>query len=63
LQARDPSFIKLVQHSEPLGTSLAGGIGEWSGPWSDGSKEWTRYWMKKLNHCFGNEGEFWMSYN
>jgi hypothetical protein len=45
------------------GTSLTGGIGEWSGPWSDGSKEWTPYWMKKLNHRFGDDGEFWMSYN
>jgi hypothetical protein len=38
-------------------------MGEWSGPWSDGSKEWTPYWMTKLNHRFGDDGEFWMSFN
>jgi hypothetical protein len=37
-------------------------MGEWSGPWSDGSKEWTPYWMKKLGHHFGDDGEFWMSF-
>jgi hypothetical protein len=37
-------------------------MGEWSGSWSDGSKEWTPYWMKKLNHRFGDDGEFWMSF-
>ncbi|KIN05743.1 hypothetical protein OIDMADRAFT_38228 [Oidiodendron maius Zn] len=35
---------------------------EWNGPWSDGSKEWTPEWMQKLNHRFGNDGSFWMSY-
>jgi hypothetical protein len=39
------------------------GVGEWSGPWSDGSKEWTPYWMQKLNYRFGDDGEFWMSYD
>ena len=39
------------------------GIGEWNGPWSDGSKEWTPYWLKKLNHKFGDDGIFWMSFN
>jgi hypothetical protein len=32
------------------------------GPWSDGSKEWTPYWLKKLGHTFGDDGVFWMSY-
>jgi len=35
---------------------------EWNGPWSDGSKEWTPEWMKKLDHRFGDDGVFWMSY-
>ena len=39
------------------------GVGEWNGPWSDGSKEWTPYWLKKLNHRFGDDGIFWMSYH
>ena len=37
-------------------------MGEWNGAWSDGSKEWTPYWMQKLNHRFGDDGLFWMSY-
>ncbi|KAA8564893.1 hypothetical protein EYC84_010663 [Monilinia fructicola] len=39
------------------------GEGEWKGAWSDGSKEWTPEWMKKLEHTFGNDGSFWMSYD
>ncbi|KAH8808104.1 hypothetical protein F5884DRAFT_677059 [Xylogone sp. PMI_703] len=38
------------------------GMGEWNGPWSDGSKEWTPEWMQKLDHRFGNDGAFWISY-
>lgn len=29
----------------------------------DGSKEWTPEWMKKLEHRFGDDGSFWMSYD
>ncbi|RDW71541.1 putative calpain family cysteine protease protein [Coleophoma cylindrospora] len=39
------------------------GEGEWNGPWSDGSKEWTPYWMEKLDHKFGDDGAFWISYD
>ncbi|ESU06897.1 hypothetical protein FGSG_01569 [Fusarium graminearum PH-1] len=38
------------------------GQGEWHGPWSDGSKEWTPYMIKKLKHEFGDDGVFWMSF-
>lgn len=38
------------------------GKGEWTGPWSDGSKEWTPEWMMKLGHRFGDDGAFWISY-
>lgn len=38
------------------------GKGEWTGAWSDGSKEWTPEWMVKLQHRFGNDGAFWISY-
>lgn len=38
------------------------GKGEWTGPWSDGSKEWTPEWLTKLNHRFGDDGSFWISY-
>lgn len=37
-------------------------MGEWNGPWSDGSKEWTSYWMQKLKHTFADDGIFWMLY-
>ncbi len=39
-----------------------GTIGEWAGPWSDGSKEWTPYWLNKLNYRFDDDGVFWMTY-
>lgn len=29
----------------------------------DGSKEWTPEWMSKLDHRFGDDGAFWMSYD
>ncbi|KAK4973953.1 hypothetical protein LTR66_006450 [Elasticomyces elasticus] len=35
---------------------------EWSGPWSDGSEQWTAEWIQKLNHKFGDDGVFWISY-
>jgi len=38
------------------------GDSEWTGRWSDGSKEWSPYWMDKLGHRFGDDGEFWMQY-
>lgn len=39
------------------------GKGEWKGPWSDGSKEWTAEWLKRLDHQFGDDGAFWISYS
>ena len=39
------------------------GMGEWSGPWCDGSKEWTPYWLQKLDYRFGDDGVFWMSFD
>ncbi|KAI1098473.1 cysteine proteinase [Jackrogersella minutella] len=39
------------------------GKGEWKGAWSDGSKEWTAEWLIKLNHQFGDDGNFWISYD
>ncbi|PNY27725.1 Calpain-1 catalytic subunit, partial [Tolypocladium capitatum] len=38
------------------------GKGEWEGPWSDGSKEWTPEWLEKLGHRFGDDGDFWIAY-
>jgi len=39
------------------------GKSEWTGPWSDGSKEWTQEWLKFLptiGHKFGDDGQFIM---
>ena len=38
------------------------GMTEWNGPWSDESKEWTPERMQLLNHRFGDDGSFWMTY-
>ncbi|KAG6918281.1 hypothetical protein DXG01_015373 [Tephrocybe rancida] len=41
------------------------GSSEWSGRWSDGSKEWTPAWreiLPLLNHEFGDDGQFVMEY-
>ncbi|KAH6906609.1 hypothetical protein BKA70DRAFT_1286390 [Coprinopsis sp. MPI-PUGE-AT-0042] len=42
------------------------GKGEWTGRWSDGSKEWTQEWvtiLPQLEHSFGNDGQFVMEYS
>ncbi|KAF2122378.1 hypothetical protein BDV96DRAFT_482899 [Lophiotrema nucula] len=54
---------RLVQVRNPWGRRNRRGIGEWNGAWSDGSKEWTPYWMNKLNYRFADDGLFWMSYD
>ena len=39
------------------------GMSEWTGRWSDGSKEWTQEWLEilpKLGHTFGDDGQFVM---
>jgi len=41
------------------------GDGEWTGAWSDGSKEWTHEWIQflpELDHTFGEDGQFVMEY-
>ncbi|KAF2713281.1 cysteine proteinase [Pleomassaria siparia CBS 279.74] len=54
---------RLVLIRNPWGRRSWNGVGEWNGAWSDGSKEWTPYWMKKLDYRFGDDGLFWMSYD
>ena len=36
--------------------------GIWEGAWSDGSKEFTPEAQQELNHKFGNDSVFWISY-
>ena len=39
------------------------GKSEWTGRWSDGSKEWTQEWLEvlpTLGHTFGDDGQFVM---
>lgn len=47
---------RLVKIRNPWGRK------EWTGAWSDGSKEWTPEWLSRLNHQFGDDGIFWMTY-
>ncbi|KAK5077010.1 hypothetical protein LTR64_005511 [Lithohypha guttulata] len=47
---------RLVKMRNPWGST------EWNGAWSDGSKEWTHEWIERLNHRFGDDGIFWISY-
>ncbi|KAK6343165.1 hypothetical protein TWF718_008538 [Orbilia javanica] len=56
LKAREIDGRRFVLVRNPWGKS------EWKGAWSDGSKEWTPYWMEQLGHQFGDDGSFWMSY-
>ncbi|PPQ65694.1 hypothetical protein CVT24_012112 [Panaeolus cyanescens] len=42
------------------------GKSEWTGRWSDGSKEWTPEWLQhleQLGHQFGDDGQFLMEYS
>ncbi|KAF6528316.1 hypothetical protein HZS61_008618 [Fusarium oxysporum f. sp. conglutinans] len=40
--------------------SLRKGI--WESTWSDGSKEWTAELPEKMDHKFGSDSAFWISY-
>ncbi|KAF9499309.1 cysteine proteinase [Pleurotus eryngii] len=42
------------------------GKSEWTGPWSDGSKEWSAEWLEilpEIDHVFGEDGQFVMEYS
>ncbi|KUI74129.1 Calpain-8 [Cytospora mali] len=56
LKAREIDGMRLVLLKNPWGKH------EWKGAWSDGSKEWTAEWLQKLEHKFGDDGSFWISY-
>ncbi|KAG9292486.1 hypothetical protein G9A89_001559 [Geosiphon pyriformis] len=57
LQVIEVDGQKLVKVRNPHGQN------EWEGAWSDKSEEWTAEYMAKLDHKFGNDGAFWMSYD
>ncbi|KAJ9269108.1 hypothetical protein DTO212C5_4791 [Paecilomyces variotii] len=57
MEAREVEGQRLLRLRNPWGTK------EWSGPWSDGSEQWTPEWMERLGHKFGNDGVFWISYD
>ncbi|THU94561.1 cysteine proteinase [Dendrothele bispora CBS 962.96] len=43
----------------------ASGQTGWTGPWSDGSKEWTKEWaelLPEIGHVLGEDGQFVMEY-
>lgn len=56
LRAVDYQNERLLMVKNPRGKT------EWTGPWSDGSKEWTTQALRDLNYTFANEGIFWMPY-
>ncbi|OAL40239.1 hypothetical protein AYO20_00659 [Fonsecaea nubica] len=57
MDAREVEGQRLLKLRNPWGKK------EWTGKWSDGSSEWTPEWMKLLDHKFGNDGIFWISYD
>ena len=56
MEAREVRGNRLLKVRNPWGE------GEWRGAWSDGSEQWTPEWMELLNHRFGDDGQFWISY-
>ena len=56
MEAREVKGHRLLKVRNPWGA------GEWRGAWSDGSEQWTPEWMELLNHRFGDDGQFWISY-
>lgn len=56
MDAKEIKGHRLLKVRNPWGKK------EWTGKWSDGSSEWTPEWMQLLDHKFGNDGIFWISY-
>lgn len=59
------SVLKAIEHNGKRFVIVRNpwGKSEWTGKWSDGSKEWTEDWLpalKSLGHTFGNDGQFVM---
>lgn len=61
----DYSVLRAVEHKGKRFLVIRNpwGKSEWTGPWSDGSKEWTKESMEVLSvlgHEFGDDGQFVM---
>lgn len=61
------SIIKAVEYNGKRFLRIRNpwGNSEWTGRWSDGSKEWTPQWvaaLESLGHSFGDDGAFIMEY-
>jgi Calpain family cysteine protease len=59
------SVLRAVEHEGKRFVVIRNpwGNSEWTGPWSDGSKEWTPEslsLLRTLDHTFGNDGQFIM---
>jgi hypothetical protein len=60
MEARELSTgERLVKLRNPWGKIKQG---NWEGPWSDGSKEFTPDAQRELNHKFGSDSVFWISF-
>ncbi|KUJ19205.1 cysteine proteinase, partial [Mollisia scopiformis] len=60
MEAREISTgQRLLKLRNPWGK---GKKGNWEGPWSDGSKEFTPEIQLELDHKFGSDSVFWISY-
>ena len=56
MEAREIRGHRLLKVRNPWGCD------EWQGAWSDGSEQWTPEWMELLDYRFGDDGQFWISY-
>ena len=56
MDAVERKGLRLVKVRNPWATD------EWRGAWSDGAEQWTGEWLELLNHTFGDDGIFWISY-
>ena len=56
LRAENYGKERLLMVKNPWGRS------EWTGPWSDGSSQWTAESIKDLGHTFGDDGIFWIRF-
>ncbi|PRP83981.1 hypothetical protein PROFUN_08665 [Planoprotostelium fungivorum] len=56
LELQSVHGVQLIRMRNPWG------MGEWTGPWSDGSREWSKDIQLRLKYEFGDDGTFWMDF-